>query len=226
MSLIDNFYLLAHDEDGKPRLHARATAIGLAAAVLADLMLTGHVTITDKRVVPTAPAAGSTMDPRMVARQPAPPPDPLAHTIWDQICHEDNRHQVRTWLGVLTATITEAVATRMARVGVLRPVQVGRIRRTTRYVPVDPDAGMKIKVVLSARLVQHDPNIDWPDAVLGGLLNATGLIDDVLWQDKSGAGHRYLREVLRGIAARVPAFIDLFADTEAAVGDAVLSHRI
>ncbi|HET6211591.1 MAG TPA: GPP34 family phosphoprotein [Micromonosporaceae bacterium] len=228
MPLVDDFYLLAHDERGKTRLHARATAIGLAAGVLAELLLTGHIMVRDGNVLPAAPAPDwSTVDPQGVgrSRQPAPPPDPLGHTIWDQIWHEPNRHHIRTWLSGLAPTITEAVATRMVRVGTLDAVEVGRIRRTTRYVPADSDAGTKVKVVLAARLVRQDTTLDWPDAVLCGLLVATGLIADVLWQDTTGVGRRYLDHVLRGVAGQMPAFADLFADTEAAVGDAVLAHR-
>lgn len=77
MPIIEDFYLLAHDERGKTRLHARATAIGLAAGVLAELMLTGHVTFADKHVIPIV----SAVDGNGRARQYAPPPDPLGHTI-------------------------------------------------------------------------------------------------------------------------------------------------
>jgi len=222
MSIVDNFYLLAHDENGKPRVQARVAALGLAASVLAELMLTGHVTIAEQRVQPTAPP----MQSHVAGQRYTPPPDPLGHTVWDQIRHEPNRHQVRTWLGVLAPTITEAVAVRLVRIGALDQVEVGRFRRTTRYVPIDRNAGVKIKAVLASRLIQADPTIGWSDAVLAGVLHATGLMADVLWQDSGGRGRRYLGEILRDIGAQTPAFIDLFADTEAAVGDAVLSHRV
>jgi hypothetical protein len=219
MSLIEDFYLLAHDNVGRPRLHARAAAIGLAAGVVAELILTGHATIQQRRLtVPQPPGAEEG------TWRYAPPHDPLLQTVWDQICREPV-HQVRTWLGVLAPTITEAVAARLTDAGLVRPVEVGRLRRTTRYQPIDPDTGTKIKVILGARLIDNDPTIDWPEAVLAGLLRATGLIDDILWRDHAGRGRRYLEAILAGVRQEMPAFTDLFADTEAAVGDAVLTHR-
>ena len=221
MPIVEDFYLLAHDERGKPRLHTRATAIGLAAGVLAELLLTGHITVADTYVTPAVASVDGAGRPR----QYSPPPDPLGHTVYDQICHEPRRHPVRTWLSVLAPTITESVAVRLDRIGVLHVVEVGRIRKTTRHQPVDPDAGTKVKVVLAARLIRHDPTIDWPDAVLAGLLAATGLISEVLWQDTTGAGHYYLGHLLKQTTHQLPSLAALFADTEAAIGDAVLTHR-
>lgn len=230
MPLSNEFFLLVHDERGKSRLPARAIGIALAAGVLAELILTGHVHVQDRRVVARPgvpgswPATGGPPGNAVVSRYP-PPEDSVAHAVFEQIIHEPQAHQVRTWLVVLAPTITDAVAGRLMRLGLVRSEPVGRLRRGVRYVPTDINAGATISVLLARRFTRQDPNLGWEEAVLGGLCRATGLIDQVLYDDTTGAGRRYLGEVMRQVADRAPALIELFANTEAAIGDAVLTHR-
>jgi hypothetical protein len=228
--LADDFYLLAHDERGKPRLQARATAIGLAAGVLSELILTGHLSIRDSWVVigPAGSATVSTVEQRIAALEAShypPPGDSVAHAVFEQIKHEPGIHHVRTWLGVLAPAMNDAVASRLLRLGLVRTEQVGRLRRVMRYVPTDVNAGANVSVRLAYRLTHQDPNLSWDDAVLVGLIKATGLLDDVLYDDPTGAGHQYMAHVMRQVGTHVPALIELFAHTEAAVGDAVITHR-
>jgi len=221
---------LAHDERGRSRLHARATGIALAAGVLAELILSGHVTIRDSRVSarPLNRVGEAFPDSRagLIGPDRYPPPaDSVGHAVYEQIAHEPQAHQVRTWLGGLAPTITEAVAGRLTRLGLVTTEQTGMLRRTNRYVPIDINAGAAISVRLARRFTRQDPQLDWDDAVLGGLSRATGLINQVLHDDPTGEGRRHLTQVMHQIRVQEPPLIDLLANTEAAIGDAVLAHR-
>jgi hypothetical protein len=218
MPLLDDFYLLAHDEQGRPRLHPRATGIALAGAVLAELIVDRRVSLRTGGVVVPGPPPGSLPPPWQ------PPDDPVVGAVWRQVCQEPTSHPIRTWLGVLAGSITGVVADRLTAQGVLRATEVGLFRRSTRYVPVDINAGARVKAILAARLTGAAIT-GWPEAILTGLLHATGLIDEVLWHDRDGAGERHLRQVLAGVGAHCPVLPHLFGAVEAAVGDAVLAHR-
>ena len=69
--LADDFFLLTRNpRTGAPYLKPSAQRLGLAAALLAELMLTGHLTIQSSVVV---------------VRGSSPPNDTLAHVVLDQI---------------------------------------------------------------------------------------------------------------------------------------------
>src|SRR5512141_1490035 len=52
-TLANDFYLVAHDDrSGRCRIPARAAALGLAAGLLAELVLGEHVRVVAGRVVP------------------------------------------------------------------------------------------------------------------------------------------------------------------------------
>jgi Golgi phosphoprotein 3 (GPP34) len=106
--LADDLYLLGHsDISGKPFLQPRATGIGLAGALLAELMLSGHIHVEPEGIA--------------VARS-APPADRLAHHILDVVTGEAEDHPVREWLLYIGRTAAEDVARRLdARATRLRP---------------------------------------------------------------------------------------------------------
>src|SRR6266516_3964834 len=60
------FFVAHHDRDGRPRLHQRAVALGLAGALLGELVLLGHLDVYDSAVY-------------VVHREP--PHDALDHSI-------------------------------------------------------------------------------------------------------------------------------------------------
>jgi len=228
MPLDHSFFLISHDYQGKPRLHSRATAIGLAACVLAELILSEHITIGDDKLVVVAQPSGRVANLERLnggVPQHAPPADPVAHSIWDQIRHESQPHHIRTWFGALAPTISTAVGTQMARTNLVSAVESGLMRKVTRFVPVEVNAGAKVLALLEARLIAEDPKLSWPDAVLSGIIKAAGLLPDLLGRDHSGKGGRYLQHVLKTIDAQMPPFTHLFVDLEVAIGAAVLAHR-
>ena len=109
-------FLTAHDDvTGKPRTAGRAIGLGLAGALLAELLLVERITMQDGLVV-------------VVNRRP--PNDALAHTVLDQLSSERQRHNLRTWLSYLAQTATERVGTRLERAGWVSRVASRRLLRT------------------------------------------------------------------------------------------------
>lgn len=207
MLLADEFFLIAHDDTtGKPRLNPSAAGIGLAAALLGELLLFGRVvleggvlTIVDRR----------------------PPPDALAHTVLDQLAGEPQHQQVRLWIDFLSHTAAESVGERLARAGAVRRHESRRMLRTTVvYLPVDINAAAWPATRLRA-LVDRTGSANLPDLTLLGLVGVTNLTREVLWHGRAETG-RILDELL---ATLPPPLRELVAYTEAAIGAAVMSHR-
>ncbi|MFC7643242.1 GPP34 family phosphoprotein [Streptosporangium lutulentum] len=97
----DLFFVMHDNATGRMRLHARLTGLGLAAAILGELMLAGRITVEL--------AAGRT---RLVVLDAAPPGDTLTRAALDHIVAEPS-HRFRTWLQFLARTALADVAARM-----------------------------------------------------------------------------------------------------------------
>jgi hypothetical protein len=88
--------LLAHHEvTGKPYLQPRAAGLGLAGALLAELMLSGTLCLWRGGVA--------------VADRP-PPGDGLAGSVLSLVLSEHEQHGARDWLLFLARTAAEDVA--------------------------------------------------------------------------------------------------------------------
>ncbi|MCM0676192.1 GPP34 family phosphoprotein [Micromonospora phytophila] len=204
MLIADEFFLIAHnDSRGKARLHPAATGLGLAGGLLGELILYGHVTVSNGLVA-------------VIDRRP--PADALAHTVLDQLVGESQHQAVRTWLSFLAQSATTSVGERLARAGVLRRQESRRLLRTNvSYLPIDLNAVAWPATRLRALLDRPDPP-SVPDALLLGLVVAAGLTREVLWSAGPRAHHR--------LGVLIPALPlplkELVAHTEAAVGAAVL----
>jgi hypothetical protein len=203
----DEFYFVAHeDTTGKPRLHAGAVGLGLASALLAELVMFGRITVHAGAV--------SILDRR-------PPEDALAHTTLDQLIGEQQHRAVRTWMAFLAQTAAATVAQRLLRAGHVQITQTRRAFRTTvTYVPVDMSVAAWPENRLRHLLTSGKP-MTVPDAMLAGLASATGLTERILWDTDANA-RRYFAHALASLPAPLR---ELMAHTEAAVGDAVLTHR-
>ncbi|MGI5151437.1 GOLPH3/VPS74 family protein [Plantactinospora sp. CA-294935] len=206
--LADDFFRLAHhDVDGRPRLHARAIEIGLAAALVGELMFAQRVEIRDGVLV-------------VVNR--TPPDDALSHTVLDALVREAERHGVRTWLEYLSQEARTQVTGRLVRAGHLKAVSARRFLAptVTTFVPTDMNKAAWPWLSLSMRLRDGMP-LDFQRACLAGLTVATGL-DKWLLDGANPATYAYLRHV---VSRLWPPMRELLAHTEAAIGTAVLSHR-
>lgn len=205
--LADQFFLLAHDDvTGKCRLHQRVAGLGLAGALLGELVLLRHITIRSGVVV--------VIDSR-------PPDDALTHTVLDHLVAEPQPHPVRTWLAFLAQTSGDSVASRLERAGYLTRVPSRRPWRTAaRWVPVDMSAAAWPRTRLE-RLVANADAMTVADGTLAGLVSATGLAPEILWEARP-RDRQYLDHVVSTLPSPLP---ELLAQTEAAVGNAVIAHR-
>jgi hypothetical protein len=206
--LADEFFRLAHNNvSGKPRLHARATELGLASALLAELIFGGRLTLYHGL---------------LTVVDDTPPRDAVSHAALDQIVSQPQHRAVRTWLDFLSRGAYDGVAQRLWRTGHIRPQTTRRLlRQVVVWVPTDVNLAAWPWARLSHSLTRHEP-LDAADAVLVGLAAATGLDQDLLEGGANAFHHQHLRRLVASTSAPMQ---ELLAHTHAAVGDAVLSYR-
>jgi hypothetical protein len=208
--LADEFYRLAHDDvTGRPRLHARAVGLGLAAALLGELVESRHVAVWDGEL-------------RVIDR--SPPEDAVCRSILDLLLANPAHVELRTWLDYLSRSAAHLVAERLWRAGQVRPHTRRRSflrrRRSVRYVPVDLNQAAWPAARISTRLLYGRPLTD-TDIFLTGLVFATGL-DELLLSGASAQVRERGRDLVRGLDV---ARWELVTATRAAAGDAVLCYR-
>jgi outer membrane murein-binding lipoprotein Lpp len=201
----DDLYLMAHHEtSGRPFLQPRPLGIGLAGALLAELMIGGCVFTGDDGAV----AAGRTW-----------PGDALARQVRDQVAAESGLHSVTVWLLFLGQSAAGSVAARLERAGYLTRAG-GRVPwRAPRWVPVNPDWAF-------APLLRARPATDAARlltahaAILAGLAAGCGLrfrLDQYL-----PAAGRSLEQAVNQLS---PDLQQLTRAVQGAVDGAVLAHR-
>ncbi len=204
--LADDLYLLAHhDVTGRPFLQPRAAGLGLAGALLGELVLTGSISFLADGIEIVSPT---------------PPDDGLARHVLDLALRERERHPVRDWLMFLAATAEHDVARRLGQAGYLIQASSRLPRRTGRWIPADPDCAFAPLVRVRAALDPTHP-ATVANAALAGMAAACGLGPRILPYGPPGA-RRQLDQTVRQLG---PDLRELIAQTQAAVDGAVLSHR-
>jgi Golgi phosphoprotein 3 GPP34 len=201
----DDLYLMAHHEvTGKPFVQPRPLGIGLAAALVAELMRTGSVSLT---------AEGAAV------RRDIPPGGELARQVQRVLAGERQPFPVREWLLFIARTAERDVASRLERSGYLTRV-TGRVPwRPQRLVPVDADWAFAPLVRVRSAL---DPARPLPThgALLIELAVACGLGFRV--DQYAPPPRRHPDDITRQVG---PSLAELIAQTRAAVDGALLSHR-
>jgi len=204
--LADDLWLMAHNEmSGRPHLAPRAAGLGLAGALLAELVLAGSIGIWPAGIA----AAG----------RPAPA-DGLANAVLGLVLSEREQHAVRDWLLFLGRTAEGDVARRLGEAGYLDRVSSRRPWRGQRWVPVDATCAF---APVGRVLAVLDPSrpVPVPAAALAGLAAACGLGPRVLMYAPPKA-----RRGLEDAAGQLPPGLRyLIAQTRAAVDSAVLAPR-
>jgi hypothetical protein len=208
LPVADEFWLAAHhDVSGKPRQHPRSVGLGLAGALLGELVLAGRVTVDRAGLV------------RVVGG--SPPGDAVAHVVLDELLADPAERVLREWLAYLGQTAGDRVAARLERQGQVRRVEVRRLLRVeSRWVPVDSTVAATPGSLLRYQLFQERP-LAPADALLAGLVDATGLTPGVLW----GVPHRTLQYRDWCVSRLTPPLRAVISETAAAVGGSVLAHR-
>ena len=207
----DDLCLLAHDDvSGKPFLQPRALGVGLAGALLAELLFAGAVRIR----------AGGIEIPHRDPDSDSPG-DYVGRYVLSLLLAERESHPLRDWLLFLGADAENNVASRLARAGYVAETSSRWPRRKHRWVPADPDCAFAPMIRVTAVLAQTRP-ATVADVVLTGLAIACGLGPRVLPYGPPDARHN-VDVVIRKLH---PGLRELIAQTQAAIDSALLSHRV
>jgi len=210
--LADQYFLIAHeDRTGRSRLHPRATGLGLAAALIGELILEGRVGIADGDLV-------------ILDRHP--PADALAHDILDLLVAQARHRDVRTWLAFLSQDAAARVGERLMRLGAVEPVVRRRMLSTqTLYMP-NSAAQRNAAAWAPARLANllvRGIEMSVSDRILVGLIAATGLTRYVLYDFEM---HRQAFQTLPNAVESLPSDLrELVEYTEASVGSVLTVGR-
>src|SRR5690242_9469883 len=123
MLLADDFFLIAHDDrDGRARLSPKSIELGLAGALIGELVLEQRIFVEGPRL-------------RLISRDP--PSDALAHTTLATMLAEPQHREVRTWLAYLGQTAVDAIGQRLVRAGIVQQQQIRKLLRTTVRYPAN-----------------------------------------------------------------------------------------
>jgi hypothetical protein len=221
--LAHDFYLLAHDEhSGRSRVRPRIVGLGLAAALIGELILGEPAAAARSDGVPAGGVKVMAWGERLVVCDREPPADDLSRAVYEAVLG-DNTRTVQWWITALSGTSLRWVRRRMYRAGLLerRPRQSRwALASRTAWVPTDPGAAALPWARLTNRL-QRGERLGEHDGVLLGLLQATGLRECVL-DEVPPQARRRTSAVLAELPEQ-PAL--LVAHLDAAVADAVLAHR-
>ena len=204
--LADDLYLMSHHErTGRLLLSPRAAGLGLAGALLAELVLAGCVDV-----------AGSLLGAVGLGQ----PDGELAARVLGVLADERPPRPVADWLAFLGRTAPADVAGRLERAGYL--VAAPALPwRAARWRPANPDCAFAPVTRVKSALSPARP-ADVQDLALAGLAAACGM------------GARLAAYLPPGSRARMdqasiqldPGLRELIAQTHAAVGAALLAHRM
>lgn len=159
--LADDLWLMAHHEvTGKPYLQPRATGLGLAGALLAELVLGGDLLAWPDGVAATGDAR---------------PDDGLASLVLGHVLQEPEPHPAREWLLFLGGTAAGRVARRLEDSGYLALSAARRPWRAQRRVPVNADCAFAPLARVQYALRSSRPAAAAHGVVLAGLADACGL---------------------------------------------------
>jgi hypothetical protein len=210
--LADQYFLIAHeDRTGRSRLHPRATGLGLAAALIGELVLEGRLELLDG-------------DLHIIDRRP--PGDALSHDILSLLIAQPQHREVRTWLAYLSQDAAIRVGERLIRVGAVEPVTKRKMLSTqTIYMPNNAEQ-RNAAAWAAARLTNllvRGLEMSVSDRVLAGLVAATGLTRHVLYDFDL---HRQAFLLLPSAVSSLPGNLrELIEYTEASVGSVLTAGR-
>jgi hypothetical protein len=210
--LADQYFLIAHeDRTGRSRLHPRATGLGLAGALIGELILEGRIGIADGDLI-------------ILDRHP--PTDALAHDILDLLIAQSRHRDVRTWLAFLSQDSAARVGERLMRLGAVEPVVRRRMLSTqTLYMPNSAEQRNAAAWAPArlANLLVRGVEMSVSDRLLVGLIAATGLTRHVLYDFEM---HRHAFQTLPNAVESLPSDLrELVEITEASVGSVLTVGR-
>ena len=191
--LADQFWLLAHDEiTGRSHIGGHARRLGLAGAVLAELVLCDRLTVAGGVV--------QVLDGTDYG-------EPVTAAVVQVIAGNQaagRLHPARTWVEYLGgregARTDDAVTLRLRSNRLVRPLPAAGLRRAPRWVAADQQVGVRPAAGLSWAITHEQ----WPGqqaATLAGLALATGLGPMV----RAYGDAKVIEDGLRWLVDRLPA---------------------
>jgi len=208
--LSDDLYLVCFAEQtGRAVVTEAVAGLGLAGGLLAELVLGGHVLVHEGLLHPVSGVA-------------APNDLPLWEVL-QAVCGQRQPQEVGTWLRFLATDAVTDVRARMCAAGLLTRVRTHRFGVTGRqvYLPTDSNAAAWPSIRLAGQLRAGEP-MPLQDGVLAGLVAATGLLKQVLWDAEHAPGFAYADQLRHLLPTPLAAIV---AHTEAAIGQHVLTRR-
>ncbi|MFD9948423.1 GPP34 family phosphoprotein [Nonomuraea sp. NPDC059023] len=209
-ALADELFLVGWDttSTGRPRLHVQGVELGLAGALIGELVLAGRVGVR-----------GSTV--RLV--DPRPVQEVVADRVLADMGSMPQHTDLRTWLVYLSQRAVDDVSGRMILAGFLeREAPKLWRRKPGRFFATDFGPAAWPRTRLHMALTRWQP-LDPHDMALASLVEACGMTDVVVEDPaERKTARRHLTTVL---AALPPQLTDLARHVHAAVGDAVLTYR-
>lgn len=215
--LADNLWLIGHDEyTGKGRVTEHTIGLGLAGSLLGELILHGSIDLSPRKEI--------------IVLNRTPLNDVVANTLLTKIIDEyaqpPSRRvtQTRDWLNWLADFSYRWVAQRLIDNGMVTRSETRKmfgLSREVRHCVTDVNNAVLPAVRISTRLAERQP-LSAPDLAFAKLALASGL-ERYLLLDVGKNERDYLNRLLAVLRDSLSSVI---AETESAIGDAVLSHRI
>lgn len=208
----DVFLMLLDERSGEPLAARRIAGLTVAAGMLAELVVSSCLTITPDGGVELLDAGW-------------PPQDEIEAEVY-KLIHESNAHPLRTWVDYLALESWDRVGRRLAHDDVVQVVARRRLMsKRIAYVPKESSAVLAPVVRISLRLTGEVPGEELTllDLTSIGLIAVAGLLDQVWWDEGlHGRARAALPEWLSQLPPDHP-ITQLFAVTESAVAEAVLT---
>jgi hypothetical protein len=200
LSLSENLFFLGHDPfTGKPRTRPDILDIGLAGAVLADLVFDERIALNRGSVIPVNRHSNGDL--------------PADHAL-SHIIAESGTHGVRDWVEHLRDRTTSHVVDGLTARQLVSPKESrGLLRRSMAYPPVDLRTASAPRARIRSAMLGRTV-CDAPTATLALLAWAMGL-DDIAEPDLS---RRQTAEWTDNVRTTIgPPIAGLVAGTEAAI---------
>lgn len=221
LRLADEFFLAAHIPDTthmRPRLPPVVLNLGLAGALLAELIMANRIAQLEGYLVAVNPAARGAG-----GHQAGHDGDAVTERIMQRIATQTGQ-PASVWLEKLRDPAADGVRNRLVVAGILH---ASRSRSwwggtAKHYEAADPNIVM-VSEARVFRVVTRAPQapVTLGEATLAGLADATGLRDKISGWDRSATQIRNrMAELRSGLPAQ---FRELLADLERVVGAALLS---
>jgi hypothetical protein len=208
--LADDFFLVSWDTtgSGKSRLHVQGVALGLAGALIGELVLRQRVAVRGARL--------EVIDPSRIQEN-------VANKVLADIGNSPHHTDVRTWLAYLAQHSVADVSGRLTGAGLLqRETPTFFKRNSCRYFSTDFSQAVWPAARLRLALVRCRP-LSPQDMALATLVDACDMTDTMLDDPADRrVAHHYLTTLL---AAMPQPLSDLSRQVSAAVGDSVLAYR-